>query len=77
MSKAERLEFVQTQILAIRGWLADNPVGVTSIAREGFSATYNRKQALEELQYWENEEKKLTNTKPAVVRPIDMSESWD
>jgi hypothetical protein len=72
-----RLQFVQRQIISIRQWLIDNPPGVTEIAREGFSASYNRTQALDELKYYEEEEKKLDGRKKPIVRPIDMRGSWD
>jgi hypothetical protein len=73
----ERLAFISQQIISIRQWLADNPVGLTSVSREGFGAGYNRKQALDELLYWENEEKKLDGRMKPAVRPIDLSQSWD
>jgi hypothetical protein len=72
-----KLEFVRGQIAAIRQWLSNNPPGVTAIAREGFSASYNRKQAFDELKYWEDEEKKLIGTKQPAVRNIDLSQSWE
>jgi hypothetical protein len=73
----ERLTFISERILSIRQWLADNPPGVTSVTHEGFGAGFNRQQALEELQYWENEEKKLNGRAKPAVRPIDLSGTWD
>jgi hypothetical protein len=73
----ERLAFISQQILIIRQWLAENPVGLTSVSREGFGAGYNRQSALDELRYWENEEKKLDGRAKPAVRPIDMTGTWD
>jgi hypothetical protein len=72
----ERLEFISEQILKVRQWLKDNQAGTTSVSHEGFAVGYNRQQAMEELKYWENEEKKLDGRKKPVVRPIDLSHSW-
>jgi hypothetical protein len=73
----ERLEFISEQILKVRQWLKDNQTGTISVSHEGFAVGYNRKQALEELQYWENEEKKLDGRKKPAIRPMDFSRTWE
>jgi hypothetical protein len=73
----EKLAFVSEQILRIRQWLKDSQMGTTKVVHEGFEVDYNRKQALEELQYWENEEKKLDGRKKPAIRPMDFSRTWE
>jgi hypothetical protein len=72
-----KLEFIQQRILQIRTWLLQNPPGLTSVNREGFGAGYNYAELRKELEELEREEKKLDGRARPVVRPLDLSGSWE
>ena len=61
-------------VTALETFLATN-VGVGSVTIDGQSVSYNRSQALLELDYWRREVAKENSTKP-IVKQINLGGSW-
>jgi hypothetical protein len=62
----------QQMVTAISAALAANPLGVVSISMDGQTVTYSRKQALEELAFWEKRVARQSGARPRAA-VIDLS----
>jgi hypothetical protein len=72
VTDAEKIELIDTALRKLYEFLAsDANNGVVSISREGFSATYNRSQAIEQIKFLESEREKL-QPKRTLLRTIQL-----
>jgi len=72
--RKERLRSIRTRIKMLREFL-ETTDPTTSISLPGFSANYDRKQAVDELEKLERQEARLSGQRPW-MRTIDMSGSF-
>ena len=69
--KQERLQFVQEQIVLLRGYLS-NPDSLLNISADGITEQWvNRTDILKELRAYEREEERLLGTGGARIRYAD------
>lgn len=59
----------------IKSAMQKTPVGTLSISIDGQTVQYSRKQALEELVFWEKRYAKETGRRP-IVLSIDLSKGF-
>jgi hypothetical protein len=59
MTDAEKLELIDTALRKLYEFIASDNGGVVSVSREGFSVTYNRQQALEQIKFLEEQRENL------------------
>jgi hypothetical protein len=59
MTDAEKLELIDTALRKLYEFIASDNGGVVSVSREGFSVTYNRQQALEQIKFLEAQRENL------------------
>jgi hypothetical protein len=54
----------QQMVTLIRTALAANPIGVVTVTVDGQTVEYDRRQALDELKFWQTEAAKESGRRP-------------